>query len=71
MSRIAYERHRTEAARLGIEIRQRLYETYTELAEQAQARREWEAASAFQYAAQLALGMQIRVVDPAPEPTVC
>lgn len=65
MSRIAYERHLAESVQLGIEIRQRLFDTYSDLAEQAQRRREWEAASAFQYAAQLALGMQIQVVDSA------
>lgn len=56
-----YERHLAEKARWAVDLRHRLYETYTELAEQASKRREFEAASAFQYAAQLALGMQIRV----------
>lgn len=56
-----YEQHIAEKSRLAVDLRHRLYETYTELADQAAKRREFEAASAFQYAAQLALGMQIQV----------
>lgn len=40
-------------------IRQKLYDAYMELAEQASTRRQWEAASAFQYAATLALGFAV------------
>jgi hypothetical protein len=42
-------------------IRQKLYDAYMELAEQATVRRQWEAASAFQYAASLALGLTVKV----------
>ena len=42
-------------------IRQKLYDAYMELAEQAATRRQWEAASAFQYAASLALGLTVKV----------
>lgn len=68
-ARIEYERHEREAADLAVEIRQKLFDTYMELADQAGTRRQWEAASAFQYAAQLALGMvvQVKVIDRQPK----
>lgn len=49
-------------------IRQKLHDAYMELAEQATVRRQWEAASAFQYAAGLALGLTVKV-EATPTPT--
>jgi hypothetical protein len=46
-----------------VDIRQKLYSTYMELAEQASTRRQWEAASAFQYAASLALGLAVTSIE--------
>jgi hypothetical protein len=48
-------------------LRQKLYDAYMELADQAAQRRQWEAASAFQYAAGLALGLTVKV-EVASEP---
>lgn len=61
MTRAEYESFQREKSDSAVEIRQKLHDTYLELADQAHNRREWEAASAFQYAAGLALGMVIRV----------
>ena len=49
-------------------IRQKLHDAYMELAEQASVRRQWEAASAFQYAAGLALGLTVKVEAAQPKP---
>lgn len=43
------------------ELRQRLFDTFMDYARQAQIRREWEAASAYMRAADLALGTTNRV----------
>lgn len=51
-------------------IRQKLHDAYMELAEQATVRRQWEAASAFQYAAGLALGLTVKV-EVAPQQPRC
>lgn len=48
------------------EVRVRLWQTYLEYADQAQKNRNWEAASAFQLAAELALGTGVESVG---EPT--
>ena len=52
-----------------IELRERLAATFNDLADQAVKARQWEAASAFQYAAGLAFGA-VDVVDKTARPSV-
>jgi hypothetical protein len=51
-----------------VDIRQKLYATYMELADQASTRRQWEASSAFQYSASLALGLAVTSIEVRNEP---
>jgi hypothetical protein len=61
-----YEAHLRDKAEFGIEIRNKLFETFNELADRAILERRYEAASAFQFAASMSMGMTFFVGEARP-----
>lgn len=56
-----YEAHQREAVNMARDIRTRLYDTYMDYAKAAQQRHEWEAATAYETAANLALSTCVQI----------